>query len=355
MLNAFDFVDQLFSGIVAFVYSVVSTAARLLFTPTAAPLRLVRRYRDPRTRQISGMTTLALAFAGICSFSLLIEPPSGRIGLAWTSFMPDRQGALRTGELVPFLFGGVTSTIVIDVAIRFWLSVSRVRAASRQRIAAALAYAFSFYPIGMFVFFQVQRLPAFARWLGTVSDGVAQTIVLTAGLLLLLRGSLLVTTTGARLQGARLGLLLLASSTFLAAALSMGALIVGVLITSNIILHNQPAAEGEAATLFYKDCRVNGDTATAIAVYFSHRDQPEQVHPEQLRIRISRLRPTKPDQLKRGGKPIIVQHWTAIEKPFRPDAPPIIEAGKLLTLRDTFRFPTEGLPASPACDLVEAS
>lgn len=245
MPNGFDFVDQLFSGVIAFVYNVAETAFRLLTCPSRAPSVLLRRWRHPATRQISGITCLALSVTGALMVMLPPVPALRIAGVDLWRLVPTPEGEVRLGTVMPFVIGGIAAAIVVDAAGRAALAALRVPAARRPAIVARLAYAFSFFPIAVALYVALFRFTPWLAWLARPGPDGQSGAELFVPLLLLVRGGWLVGTTAAhalvpaaRATGrARTRRLAGAATVFVTAA----AACVGAAVTTTIL--NRAAAD----------------------------------------------------------------------------------------------------------------
>jgi hypothetical protein len=251
MPNGFDFVDQLFSGVIAFVYNLVETAARLLVRPSQAPSDLLRRCRHKTTRQISGITCLALS-AAVALMLTLPKIPSLRIaGVDLRTLVPTVEGQVRLATIMPFIIGGIAAAILVDALARLFLAAGRISRPKRPDVAVRLAYAFSFFPIALSIYVALFRFTPWLDWLAQRGPDGHSGAELFVPMLLLLRGCRLVGTTAVhatvpasrRDRRNRFGRVIAAASVFIVAAASLAGAVV-----ASAIANRTPETKAAATT-----------------------------------------------------------------------------------------------------------
>jgi hypothetical protein len=142
--NLFELLDGLFRGIIYFFYNFVETAYRVIRHPTAGPLFLFRKNRNPAQRQIGGLTFLFLTFFILFSFFLERSDTRELELLSETiSGLPN----LEINSLWPTVAGALVGTVAVDAPIRLflWWRLSRNRL-RREIILGSIHYAI-FVPV----------------------------------------------------------------------------------------------------------------------------------------------------------------------------------------------------------------
>jgi hypothetical protein len=128
-IDLFELIEGFFSGIIYFLYNVVTTMAQILFRPFKAPLRLHLRHRSGRHRQIGGLTFLFLMFFGLMlAFGMADSPES--------SLSDASKAAFLFGKFDDNVFWLATilaliATTVTDAALRLFLA-ARLKARPRR-------------------------------------------------------------------------------------------------------------------------------------------------------------------------------------------------------------------------------
>jgi len=140
-LDLLTLLENIVSGFVSFFYSLLRSLFETARRPVRGPLRLYRRYRTPRSRQIGGVTFLCLSFFLIFYLAVhsadLTPAALAREMLAAIQSLPET----RARELWPLLVASLTGTIVIDAAIRIFLDIRHVRQRRSDLTLAASEYA----------------------------------------------------------------------------------------------------------------------------------------------------------------------------------------------------------------------
>jgi hypothetical protein len=152
-VDLFELIDGVFKGIVYFFYNVFETVYQLVRRPFRGPLRLYQRNRNPRIRQIAGVTFLFLCFLIFFAVHLGSIPLHLYDGTAAESIDSVRESigsallttpsfSLDQESLWPVIGAALASTVILDALLRLSLRATIRRSPGRREmVLAATEYA----------------------------------------------------------------------------------------------------------------------------------------------------------------------------------------------------------------------
>ena len=145
-LDLLTLLENIVSGFVSFFYSLARSLFATVRRPIRGPVRLYRKYKTRSVRQIGGVTFLCMGF--FVSFYVLHH---ANLDVAEGSFWDWLRGLLfkavkslpdtRAKDLWPVFVASLTSTIVIDAAIRAYLDLRRVPHRRRDLVLGSVEFA----------------------------------------------------------------------------------------------------------------------------------------------------------------------------------------------------------------------
>jgi len=145
-LDLLTLLENIVSGFVSFFYSLARSLFATARRPIRGPVRLYRKYKSHAVRQIGGVTFLCMGF--FVSFYVLhqanLDVAQGGFG-EWlrglvvkaVKHLPDT----RAKDLWPVFVASLTSTIVIDAALRLYLDLRRVPHRRRDLVLGSAEFA----------------------------------------------------------------------------------------------------------------------------------------------------------------------------------------------------------------------
>jgi hypothetical protein len=140
-LDLLTLLENIVSGFVSFFYSLLRSLFETARRPVRGPLRLYRRYKNPKSRQIGGVTFLCMGFFLIFYIAFNANDITPRALLAAALKAIQKLPDTHIKDFWPILVGSLASTIIVDAALRFLLDIFKLRRRRRDLVLASTEYA----------------------------------------------------------------------------------------------------------------------------------------------------------------------------------------------------------------------